>query len=81
MKEFVDDEDKSILGIDDWKKITGVKGVYGRDKQPYKIKFYNKESNFGDRSRTYTPKDSGKAFRIAKEILQKVENDIDYSSN
>jgi hypothetical protein len=80
MKELVSDNDRSVLGIEDWNKVTGVKGVYGKDKQPYKIKFYNKEANFGNRSRTYTPRDSGKAFEVAKEILKKVETDIDYSN-
>jgi hypothetical protein len=80
MKELVTDNDRSVLGIEDWNKVTGVKGVYGKDKQPYKIKFYNKEANFGNRSRTYTPRDSGKAFEVAKEILKKVETDIDYSN-
>lgn len=78
MDEFVDEEDKKILGIEDWNKITLVKAIYNDAGDITEVRLRNSDAKLGNRGRNYKISD-GDSFEIAKKLSQTINSSIDFS--
>ena len=76
MDEFLTTEDKGILGISDWDKITMVKARYDNSGEISKIIIRNKDAEFMKKSKEYIPSD-GESFEIAKKLLQSAQSRLE----
>jgi len=76
MDEFLTTEDKGILGISDWDKITMVKARYDNNGEISKIIIRNKDAQFMKKSKEYTP-DEIESFEIAKKLLQSAQSRLE----
>jgi len=76
MDEFLTTEDKSILGISDWDKVTMVKARYDDNGEISKIIVRNKDAEFMKKSKEYVPSD-GESFEIAKKLLQSAQSRLE----
>jgi len=78
MDEFVSDDDKEILGINNWDSITMVKVKYDKNNPdlPIKIILRNKNADFMDRSREYT-KEDGESFDVAKKLVGSAQSNLE----
>ena len=76
MDEFLTTEDKGILGISDWDKITMVKARYDDNGEISKIIVRNKDAEFMKKSKEYIPSDV-ESFEIAKKLLQSAQSRLE----
>lgn len=76
MDEFLTTEDKEILGISDWDKVTMVKARYDNNGEISKIIIRNKDAQFMKKSKGYSPSD-GESFKIAKKLLQSAQSRLE----
>jgi hypothetical protein len=76
MDEFLTTEDKEILGISDWDKVTMVKARYDDNGEISKIIVRNKDAEFMKKSKEYVPSD-GESFEIAKKLLQSAQSRLE----
>lgn len=76
MDEFLTTEDKEILGISDWDKVTMVKARYDNNEDISKIIVRNKDAEFMKKSKEYVPFD-GESFEIAKKLLQSAQSRLE----
>jgi hypothetical protein len=76
MDEFLTTEDKGILGISDWDKITMVKARYDNSGEISKIIIRNKDAEFMKKSKEYTPEEI-ESFEIAKKLLQSAQSRLE----
>ena len=76
MDEFLTTEDKGILGISDWDKVTMVKARYDDNGEISKIIIRNKDAEFMKKSKEYIPSD-GESFEIAKKLLQSAQSRLE----
>lgn len=76
MDEFLTTEDKDILGISDWDKVTMVKARYDNNGEISKIIVRNKDAEFMKKSKEYIPSD-GESFEIAKKLLQSAQSRLE----
>lgn len=76
MDEFLTTEDKGILGISDWDKITMVKARYDNSGEISKIIIRNKDAEFTKKSKEYTPEEI-ESFEIAKKLLQSAQSRLE----
>jgi len=76
LDEFLTSEDKSILGISDWDKVTMVKARYDNNGEISKIIIRNKDAQFMKKSKDYVPSD-GESFEIAKKLLQSAQSRLE----
>jgi len=76
MDEFLTTEDKGILGISDWDKVTMVKARYDDNGEISKIIVRNKDAEFMKKSKEYVPSD-GESFEIAKKLLQSAQSRLE----
>jgi hypothetical protein len=76
MDEFLTTEDKGILGISDWDKVTMVKARYDNNGEISKIIVRNKDAEFMKKSKEYVPSD-GESFEIAKKLLQSAQSRLE----
>jgi hypothetical protein len=76
MDEFLTTEDKGILGISDWDKVTMVKARYDDNGEISKIIIRNKDAEFMKKSKEYTPEEI-ESFEIAKKLLQSAQSRLE----
>ena len=76
MDEFLTTEDKGILGISDWDKITMVKARYDNSGEISKIIIRNKDAEFMKKSKEYSPEEI-ESFEIAKKLLQSAQSRLE----
>jgi len=76
MDEFLTTEDKGILGISDWDKITMVKARYDNNGEISKIIIRNKDAQFMKKSKEYSPEEI-ESFEIAKKLLQSAQSRLE----
>ena len=76
MDEFLTTEDKDVLGISDWDKVTMVKARYDDNGEISKIIVRNKDAEFMKKSKEYIPSD-GESFEIAKKLLQSAQSRLE----
>ena len=76
LDEFLTPEDKEILGISDWDKVTMVKARYDNNGEISKIIIRNKDADFMKKSKDYSPSD-GESFEIAKKLLQSAQSRLE----
>jgi len=75
-EEFLTPEDKNTLGIPNWDKITMIKARYDDNDEISKIILRNKDAQFMDKSRDYSPGD-GDSFEIAKKLLKSAQSQLE----
>jgi len=75
-EEFLTPEDKKTLGIPNWDKITMIKARYDDNDEISKIILRNKDAQFMDKSRDYSPGD-GDSFEIAKKLLKSAQSQLE----
>ncbi len=75
-EEFLTSEDKNTLGIPNWDKITMIKARYDDNDEISKIILRNKDAQFMDKSRDYSPGD-GDSFEIAKKLLKSAQSQLE----
>jgi hypothetical protein len=77
MDEFLDNKQKEILGIPDWKAISFAKSMMDAGGQVTEVKLKNRFAAFGDKTRRYRVTD-GEKFEIAKKFAEEIEARIKY---
>jgi hypothetical protein len=80
MNEFLTDEQKKDLGIDDWKTIKRIKIVKDRTGDIIKIKLINGDAKFGDRRKVLTSKD-GENFDLVKKFINEIRKRVKFDKN
>jgi hypothetical protein len=75
--EFLTDNDKDILKIENWKTVTFVKEFYDNRGDVIEVKIMNRYAPWGDRKRRYKATD-GEQFELAKKFASEVKDRIKY---
>jgi len=75
--EFLTDNDKEILKIENWKTVTFVKEFYDNRGDIIEVKIMNRYAPWGDRKRRYKATD-GEQFELAKKFASEVKDRIKY---
>jgi hypothetical protein len=78
MKEFLSDNEKEALKIQNWNMITFAKELRDNSGKVIEVKFRNKYAPFGQKSRRYRAIDD-EPFVIAKKFIADVRRRIQYT--
>jgi len=75
LDKFLDDEEKSILGISNWDHVTVIKELKNRRGEVRKIKLINRDAEIGNR-RIKIKASEGEKFKVAQRFVNDVKGII-----